>query len=251
MTTRQAILRNVRQYRTVPAGSFLWLEIPGADDLIEAREIRSLTVLLAQHGKPDALTVHLDTPDGDFEDSFRIDVYDLENPPALPRKPNRAVDRREEVIAAFGNKTIMNVEALVKFYARYLLDQFRESHGYTGPDPVVKTRWHTKSSWGGQKGITISPGYLYDTSSDFFGCIFREYRHVCKSPEIGNFMSLNRLNHVKALVAHELAHFLQRNTAYASVPELDYRRGHGEGWQYLYSVTRMDLNRYICVFTPR
>ncbi|HCL5581011.1 TPA: hypothetical protein N2N40_002439 [Citrobacter freundii] len=245
MTVRQAIIQNVRQFRTVPAGSFLWLDIPGADDFIDCREVRNLDALLEKYGKPEELVVHLDTPEGDFEDSFRIDVYDLINPPALPRKTNGAIEARERVVASFGAKKIENVEALVAFYAGYLLAQFRVSHGYNGPDPVVKTRWHTKSSWGGQRGITISPGYLYRSTSDFFGFTFREYQHVSQSPLIGDFISLNRLNHVKALVAHELAHFLQRNTEYASLPALDYRRSHGEGWQYLYTVTRADLNRFV------
>lgn len=245
MSVRQAIIQNIRRFRTVPSGSFLWLDIPGADDFIECREVRSLDTLLAKYGKPEELVVHIDTPDGDFEDSFRIDVCDLVNPPAQPRKTNRAIEARENAIRSFGAKKIENVETLVAFYAGYLLAQFRASHGYTGPDPVVKTRWHTKSSWGGRKGITISPGYLYSSPSDFFGFTFFEYRHVSQSPFIGDFISLNRLNHVKALVAHELAHFLQRNTAYASLPALDYRRGHGEGWQYIYAVTRADLNRYV------
>ncbi|MCU6593593.1 hypothetical protein [Klebsiella pneumoniae] len=245
VTVRKAIIQNVRQFRTVPAGSFLWLDIPGADDFIESREVRNLDALLEKYGKSEELVVHLDTPEGDFEDSFRINVCDLINPPALPCKTNGAIEAREIVVTSFGAKKIENVEALVTFYAGYLLEKFRASHGYTGPDPIVKTRWHTKSSWGGRKGITISPGYLYNTSSDFFGFAFREYRHVSKSPLIGDFISLNRLNHVKALVAHELAHFLQRNTEYASVPALDYRRSHGEGWQYLYTVTRADLNRFV------
>ncbi|MEG8995586.1 hypothetical protein U4T15_24180, partial [Klebsiella pneumoniae] len=169
MSVRQAIIHNVRKFRAVPAGSFLWLDIPGADDLIESREVRNLDFLLAEYGMPEELVVHLDTPEGDFEDSFCIDVCDLVNPPALPRKTNRALEARERVVTLFGAKKIENVEALVTFYAGYLLEKFRASHGYTGPDPIVKTRWHTKSSWGGRKGITISPGYLYNTSSDFFG----------------------------------------------------------------------------------
>lgn len=243
MTIRQAIVQNIRQFRTVPQGSLFWLDIPGADDLIECREVRCIDTLLEKHGKPQDLLVHLDSPLGDFEDSFVIDVSDLKNPPNVTRKSNMAVKAREDAITRFGAKKIESIEALVVFYAGYLLDQFRVSHCFTGPTPSVKTKWHTKSSWGGRNGITISPGYLYDSA--YFRFRFREYQHISESPVIGDFTSLNRLNHVKALVAHELAHFLQRHTRHASVPDLDYRRSHGEGWQYLYSVTRAELNRYI------
>lgn len=245
MSVRQEIIQNIKQFRTVPSGSILWLDIPGADDLIDSRDVRSIHTLLEKYGHPKALVVHLDTPNGDFEDSFNIDIGDLVNPPALPPKKNREIEAREKVISKFGAKMIENVEVLVEFYSKHLLSKFRVTHAYNGPEPVVKTRWHTKSSWGGRTGITISPHYLYGSNPDFFGFLYREYNHISHSPVIGNFLSLNRLNHVKALVAHELAHFLQRNITYASVPVLDYRRSHGEGWQYLYAVIRTDLNRYV------
>lgn len=245
MTMRQAIVQNIRQYRTVPAGSLLWLDIPGADDLIEVREINSIDSLLKHHCIPDALKVHLDTPDGDFEDTFLIDVGDLKSPPALNEKPNRAHSARQDVISRFGRHKIESAEHLAKRYALLLLERYRVSHGYTGPEPRVWIRWHTKVSWGGMRGITISPGYLYQSRSDFFGFVFSEYSHIRENPVTGNFTSLNRLNHVKALVAHELAHFLQRHAEKAALPHLNYRRAHGDGWQYIYGVLRADLNRYI------
>lgn len=104
VTVRKAIIQNVRQFRTVPAGSFLWLDIPGADDFIESREVRNLDALLEKYGKSEELVVHLDTPEGDFEDSFRINVCDLINPPALPCKTNGAVEAREIVVTSFGAK---------------------------------------------------------------------------------------------------------------------------------------------------
>ncbi|ELO5146952.1 hypothetical protein QHC70_003698 [Citrobacter freundii] len=245
MSIHQAIACNIRQYRTIPKGSFLWLDVPGADDFLDSREVKSIPALLERYGQLKDVIVHLDTPEGDFEDAFRFDVRDLKTPPAVPLQSNWAREARDAVIANFGQKRIEHVESLVEFYTGHLLAQFRKSHNYTGPAPKIRTRWHTKNSWGGRKGITISPGYLYSSKSDFFGFTYREYRHVSKSPLIGDFISLNRINHVKALVAHELAHFLQYNTAHASVPSLDYRRSHGEGWQYLYTVTRADLNRFV------
>ncbi|BBV14526.1 hypothetical protein [Providencia rettgeri] len=245
MSIHQAIASNIRQYRTIPKGSFLWLDVPGADDLLDSREVKSIPALLERYGPLNEVIVHLDTPEGDFEDEFHFDVIDLKMPPAVPLKSNGAREARDAVIANFGQKRIEHVESLVEFYAGHLLSRFRKSHQYTGPAPKIRTRWHTKTSWGSRYRITISPGYLYRPESDYFGYTFWEYQHVRQSPLIGCFFSLNRLNHVKALVAHELAHFLQFNSRYAVLPELDYATAHGEGWQYIYSITRADLNRYI------
>ncbi|EGT5675410.1 hypothetical protein AGJ34_20810 [Cronobacter dublinensis subsp. dublinensis] len=245
MTLRQAIVRNINMFRDVPLRSLLWLDLPGAGDLVECREVSNLSDLLSRFGHPESVLVHLDTPDGDFEDTFRIRVSDLQNPPVPASKRNGAQLARDKVVARFGLKKIDNVERLAVMYASFLLERFRASHGYRGPEPRVRVRWHTKISWGGSRGITISPGYLYSTKSDFFGFVFREYRHVSNSPDTGNFVSLNRLNHVKALVAHELAHFLQQHASQANLPDLDYSRAHGEGWQYIYASMREDLNKYI------
>ncbi len=245
MSIHQAIASNIRQYRTIPKGSFLWVDVPGADDFLDSREVKSIPALLERYGQLKDVIVHLDTPEGDFEDAFRFDITDLKMPPAVPLQSNGAREARDAVIVNFGQKRIEHVEALVEFYTGHLLAQFRESHQYTGPAPKIRTRWHTKISWGGRNRITISPGYLYRSKSDFFGFTYREYQHIRKSPVIGDFVSLNRLNHVKALVAHELAHFLQFNSRYAVLPDLDYRTGHGEGWQYIYGITRNDLNKYV------
>ncbi|EOC0011686.1 hypothetical protein ACI0X9_003373 [Cronobacter turicensis] len=245
MTLRQAIVRYINMFRDVPGRSLLWLDLPGADDLVECREVSNLSDLLSRFGHPESVLVHLDTPEGDFEDTFRIRVSDLKKPPVLASKRNGAQLARDEVVARFGLKKIDNVERLAVKYGSFLLERFRASHGYRGPEPHVRVRWHTKISWGGPRGITISPSYLYSTKSDFFGFVFHEYRHVTSSSDTGHFVSLNRLNHVKALVAHELAHFLQCHADKANLPQLDYNRAHGKGWQHIYAILRKDLNRYV------
>lgn len=245
MGLNQAIRQNIRQFRTIPPGSILWLDIPGANDLIESHALNSLSNLMSVYGNPERLVVHLDTPDGDFEDSFDIDIADLKCPPVPVPRVNSATSSRNAVIDVYGLKVIETVETLVPHYTGILLGKFRRRYGYTGPVPDIKVKWHTKHSWGGWKGITISPGYLYALKSTYYSIYFREYSHIDKLPNIGGFYSCNRLNHIKALVAHELAHFLQRHTNQACLPSLDYRTPHGEGWQYLYSITRKDLNRIL------
>lgn len=110
MTLRQAIVRNIKMFRAIPGRSLLWLDLPGAGDLVECREVSNLSDLLSRFGHPESVLGHLDTPDGDFEDTFRIRVSDLQNPPVLASKRNGAQLARDKVVARFGLKKIDNVE---------------------------------------------------------------------------------------------------------------------------------------------
>ncbi|EOZ3813681.1 hypothetical protein ACQLNZ_005298, partial [Citrobacter youngae] len=70
--------------------------------------------------------------------------------------------------------------------------------------------------------------------------------------DIGAFYSINQLDHIKGVVAHELAHFCQRHTGkdnfkfgFPVLPEKDFRTAHGDGWQFLYAFFRTELNKRI------
>lgn len=245
MTLRQNIIENIRPYRTVPPGSLLWLELPGEDDFIECREIKDFAALLDTAGRPDNIVVHLDTPEGDFEDAFCFECTDLIHPCKMPKPLSRNDKARLSVVEMHGHKRIEMLEKLIFKYAGLLVHRFREQYGYTGADPRIWVRWYTQRSWGGWRGFTISPASIYSPSTTAFRYRYPEYAHIEDRDDIGSFISMNPINHVKALVAHELAHFLQRHASQSNLPRLDYRTAHGEGWQYIYAITRSELNRYI------
>ncbi|MEI9747423.1 MULTISPECIES: M48 family metalloprotease [Morganellaceae] len=258
MTPRQTIAAYVRQNRTIPPGSILWLYASGMDDLVSTDEVDgSLDAWLEKIGAPSELTVYLDTPEGDFEDEWCIDTSILSQPVPIRKAtvPAKVIARRERV-EAFGEKVISTAEQITQLYTDYLTNMYRRDFGYVGGSPLVRVNWAAKHSWGGHRNITISPGYLYEPDLveiyglHMFACHFHEYAHVCMDKEIGSFYSSNRLDHLKALVAHELAHFLQSNThsrnftqaATQHLPRLDYRTPHGEGWQFLYRYLKKPLN---------
>ncbi|EPL6275065.1 hypothetical protein N6147_001711 [Proteus mirabilis] len=259
MTPRQIIASHIRQYRTIPAGSIIWLHAPGFEDFVSVDEVgRSLDTWLEKMGMPSELTIHLDTPEGDFEDQWCLETAILKQPPPVREvvEPAKVIARRERV-AVFGEKTIVTAERIIQLYTDYLANMFRREFGYIGKSPDVRVNWAAKNSWGGHRNITISPGYLYEPDlveiygQRIFACHFHEYAHVCMDNEIGSFYSINRLDHLKALVAHELAHFFQFNThplnfesqnAKQQLPRLDYRTPHGKGWQFIYRHLKKPLN---------
>ncbi|MEX9785668.1 MULTISPECIES: hypothetical protein [Providencia] len=259
MTPRQIIASHIRQHRTIPPGSIIWLQANGLDDLVSIDEVGgSLDSWLEKIGSPPELTIHLDTPEGDFEDQWCLDTSIFKHAPPVREvvEPAKVIARRERV-AVFGEKMIATAEHVIHLYTDYLANMFCRDFGYVGKKPLVRVNWSAKNSWGGHRNITISPGYLYETDLveiyglRMFACYFHEYAHVCKDKEIGSFYSINRLDHLRALVAHELAHFFQFNTASKNynqhdakqhLPRLDYRTPHGEGWQYIYRYLKMPLN---------
>lgn len=94
-----------------------------------------------------------------------------------------------------------------------------------------------RRSWGGltrkQKGklqrprITIAKRYAHASGQ------FQEYRSIAEDPEIGTFYSDLNADHVRAVVAHEMAH------------AADYwdgdQTGHGSEWRYRYRILRRAL----------
>lgn len=248
MTPLQIIKAHVRQYRSIPKGAIFWLNHEKADDFIGVDETgRSLDLWLKSQGHPACVEIILDCPDDDF-DRWLIDAKELLTAPKISPKIPKQVEARESAIASYGSKKITCAETIINLYAEYLLSKYRKDFGYIGKTPVVRINWNSKHSWGGNRGFTISPSYLYSPSG-YFGFCFNEYQHIAEREDIGKFLSFNRHDHLKALVAHELAHFLQRHTslscfraASCSLPQLNYRTAHGEGWQYIYAYLREPLN---------
>lgn len=164
MTPRQIIASHIRQYRTIPAGSIIWLHAPGFDDFVSVDEVgRSLDAWLEKMGTPSELTIHLDTPEGDFEDQWCLETSIFKLPPPVREvvEPAKVIARRKRV-TAFGEKTIFNAERIIQLYTDYLTNMYRREFGYIGKSPDVRVNWATKHSWGGHRNITISPGYLYE-----------------------------------------------------------------------------------------
>ncbi|EOX2600991.1 hypothetical protein ACPENL_003249 [Yersinia enterocolitica] len=242
MTPYQCIAANIRQFRTIPKGSLLWVDIPQHDLFLSVLDIDADN-LIDLVGHDAMVKVHLDTPEGDFEDVFEFPVMRFKEP-ELPVKPKEQ-SNRDKVVQLHGEATIERVEATVNEYATSLMREYRLLYNFQGNDPIVRTKWHTAHSWGGSRDITISPNYLYENEGEYgFSYNFREYYHIDRDPDIGSFPSIDRLDHVKALVAHELAHFLQRHIRQCvGLPTLDYNKAHGEGWQFLYGVLRRELNQ--------
>lgn len=259
MTPRQIIASHIRQHRTIPAGSIIWLHAHGLDDLVSIDEVGcSLDSWLEKMGSPDELTIHLDTPEGDFEDQWILETSIFKRPPPIREviEPAKVIARRERV-AVFGEKMIATAEHIIHLYTNYLANMYRRDFGYVGKSPLVRVNWAAKNSWGSRRYITISPGYLYapELVEAFgmrgFAYRYHEYAHICEDKEIGAFYSINRLDHLKALVAHELAHFFQFNThphnfesqnVNQQLPRLDYRTPHGKGWQFIYRYLKKPLN---------
>lgn len=88
-------------------------------------------------------------------------------------------------------------------------------------------------SWGGltrdgSPRITISAEYELASGK------FNEYPRICKVKGIGEFHSANAIDHIHAVVAHEVAH------------AADYwngdRSSHGNQWRVLYRALRKHLN---------
>lgn len=165
MTPRQIIASHIRQHRTIPPGSIIWLHANGLDDLVSIDEVGcSLDSWLKKIGSPPELTIHLDTPEGDFEDQWCLDTSIFKHAPPVREvvEPAKVIARRERV-AVFGEKMIATAEHVIHLYTDYLANMFCRDFGYVGKKPLVRVNWAAKNSWGGHRNITISPGYLYET----------------------------------------------------------------------------------------
>lgn len=76
----------------------------------------------------------------------------------------------------------------------------------------------------------------------------REYAHIAKDPTIGTLESSSWRPVVRCLLAHELAHAVQRNIRKVGRHrKIDYRTAHGDGWQKVYALLRRECVNPIAV----
>lgn len=247
MTPRQIIRSHIAAERTLPRGTLIWLFYEDADDLISLSEVGDNLERWHQRvGSPEEIQVILDMPDDDSEAW-------LFSPTILftPRMKTRILTVRDKAVARYGISRIVTAEKVVFLYSWYLMDLYRQVYGFTGPEPEVRVNWNAKHSWGGARAITISPSSIYP-DSDTPRYRYHEYAHIEQDKDIGAFYSINQLDHIKGVVAHELAHFCQRHTGknnfkygFPLLPEKNYRTAHGDGWQFLYAFFRTELNKRI------
>lgn len=68
--------------------------------------------------------------------------------------------------------------------------------------------------------------------------MFIEYSHIHKDHDIGSFISDNPLDHVRAVVAHEIAHAIH----WWHINECGHKRTrpHGGDWRFLYRALRRE-----------
>ena len=247
MTPRQIILSHITAEKALPRGTLIWLFYENADDLISLNEVGDNLERWHQRvWSPEEIQVILDMPDDDSE------VW-LFSPTKLfsPRVKTPVLTARDRAVARYGVSRVMTAEKVVFLYSGYLLHLYRQAYGFTGPAPEVRVNWSAKHSWGGRSSITISPSSIYP-DSDTPRYRYHEYAHIEQRKDIGAFYSINQLDHIKGVVAHELAHFCQRHTGkdnfkfgFPVLPEKDFRTAHGDGWQFLYAFFRTELNKRI------
>lgn len=230
------IRSHIRAFRSIPRGSILWFEIDGqlhSPDEIDQNLLHKLK------NDRDIFTIHLDTPDGDFENTFELPVEALNV--AEEKSRAKGSTYRQLVIAEQGNDEVIRVEKLVNDYALECTSYFQSLFTIKLSEMTIKTRWHFGRSTGGKNGISVGVGYLY-ASRYSFRYRFEEYAAISKDEDIGDFWSGDRTDHVKALVCHEAAHFIQAHTRGSNLPSYDYRKPHGNGWRFIYRVLRQKLN---------
>lgn len=97
----------------------------------------------------------------------------------------------------------------------------------------VQTKHRGQSSYGGDSGITIDVRILRRGLRRF-----TEYRSIGKHPAIGDIPDADPEVCMFALVAHEVAHYVQHR--YLDCRGV-YERAHGRGWQTLYRRLRTAL----------
>jgi len=108
----------------------------------------------------------------------------------------------------------------------------------------VATKKSGQASHGGSRGITIDVTDYMNGHDRFI-----EYASIAKDPVIGTILLAgNRENVLFALVAHEVAHHVQRKyatrmTSLRNKPEWEamMRKPHGKGWQMIYRWLRREL----------
>ncbi|EKN3501210.1 hypothetical protein ACQIBV_004187 [Yersinia enterocolitica] len=99
MTPYQCIAANIRQFRTIPKGSLLWVDVPQHDIFLSVLDIDA-DHLIELVGHDAVIKIHLDTPEGDFDDVFEFPVTRFKEP-ELPVKPKKQ-SNRDKVVRIHG-----------------------------------------------------------------------------------------------------------------------------------------------------
>ena len=149
---------------------------------------------------------------------------------------------QNQIISRRGNNVPADVHKLVvKMAARCMRELSKK--GYELPELTrsieVRTKKSGQASYGGAVGITI------DVSEYMRGCDrLWEYKAIANDPVIGAVaLAGHRDNVLFALVAHEVAHHVQRR--YANSMSFAWRvkmkKPHGDGWRMIYRWLRREL----------
>lgn len=239
------VLRNakaiIRQYRSIPKGSIICIEIMGQEyETLELEDGYTKSFFGEKH-----IEVLMDVPSGNFFKRYRFsasldDLY-------RERVIVGSINYRRLAIGKLGIDKVEKAEQLVIDYTKRLLSEF----DFINPgniSPVVNPKWRKGLSNGSSKIINISLGSIFFNHGD----VFDEYYRIKADPEIGSFVPTNKDHFIKAIVAHEVAHFLQHNVNHLTNIEtsLNFKRPHGNGWQYLYRLLRRSLNQEMKLECP-
>lgn len=157
--------------------------------------------------------------------------------------------KREQIRSVRGPRVSKeDHEFVVRFAAKCMRELSKKDHGlpllYAAM--MVRTKSTHQRSNGGWFGITI----------DVFGSLnpngrtykrFEEYKAIRNQHVFRTIEGDPRL-HLKAIIAHEVAHHVQRRYCeWQLFPRrADFAKSHGRGWRQLYAVLRRTLiNPYI------
>lgn len=173
---------------------------------------------------------------GGFLDDFVVtlknaQVIEVEGKPWIAPAPAAKPGTKANVLH-------VEARALVHATAKKLLAALRRSKVYDmdkSVTPAVKISFSLKRrrSYGGEKGISLALGHWVRDGE----IIFPEYAAFRGDPEIGR--TSGDWQHVVAvLVAHEMAHWVQRSISIAKPVGLNYRLPHGAGFREIYRFLR-------------
>lgn len=194
------------------------------------------------------LLVMTDSPDDTFleyELPLRDGRVDMKLIPPLPapRRPRKAL-AREKASDQLGEDLVEEIErfaheelvAAVAVFQERLPGDWKLNRR---TPPVLRLSWdpHRRASWGGPRSVSLMLAEVYriDLFGGYFPIHFEEYAHIRNKPDIGSFHSDDWRDILAALVAHEVAHFLQ---CHVVAPWVDMERAHGSGWQLIYRILR-------------
>lgn len=205
----------------------------------------------------DCLELVVERPDDTFE-RFDIPLVNGRIPEELIPKPARKLGRsseyRNRLSKLMGRGFIRHVDSTVRNYAQACLDEFqRRTPGdwswKTNAQEMGRPRisWDPSrcASYGSRKDISIAINGVLNLESPynlFSPILFDEYDHIRKDPEIGRLYSMDWHPRMAALVAHEVAHYIDLNGRFENTPD---QTAHGESWQRIYRQLRTTLVREV------